>query len=78
VLTKAAPAIQLTDTPGQFEAPLQDGGPVWSPDGSQIAFIRATDEGATGFHIWRMTADGADPEDLMKDRPGMNTNPSWR
>jgi Tol biopolymer transport system component len=78
VITNSTPAIQLTDTPGQFAVPLQDGGPVWSPDGSQIAFIRATDEQATGFHIWRMAADGTAPEDLTKDRPGLNTDPSWR
>lgn len=38
------------------------GGPVWSPDGSQIAFIRNDDLGDSG--IWVMDADGGNAQKL--------------
>lgn len=38
-----------------------DSAPVWSPDGSQIAFVAETN----GFqHIWIVNADGSDPRQL--------------
>jgi Tol biopolymer transport system component len=60
---------QLTDND------VQDGNPVWSSDGTQIAFYRATGD---GYHIWVMNKDGTDPHDLMPDRPGRNLDPNWR
>ncbi len=44
---------QLTDDD------LEDGNPVWSIDGTQIAFVKATDD--THSHIWVMNADGTAP-----------------
>jgi Tol biopolymer transport system component len=55
---------------------VQDGNPVWSPDGSQIAFYRKTAE--DGYHIWIMNLDGSGQEDLMLDRSGSNLDPNWR
>ena len=55
---------------------VQDGNPVWSPDGKQIAFYRATEDG--GYHIWVMNIDGTGVRDLMPDRPGRNLDPNWR
>jgi Tol biopolymer transport system component len=52
-----------------------DGKPVWSRDGSQIAFHRTSGD---GFHIWTMDQDGTNQVDLMPDRPGRNTDASWR
>ena len=54
---------------------VQDGNPVWSPDGRQIAFHRATDD---GFQIWVMNADGSDPRNLMPNRTGNNLDANWR
>ena len=54
---------------------VQDGNPVWSPDGSQIAFYRRT---PTGYHIWVMNSDGTGQRDLMPFRPGVNLDPNWR
>jgi Tol biopolymer transport system component len=42
----------LTSTPG-----IEESYPVWSPDGSQIAYIRATEAGPSAVHI--MNADGS-------------------
>ncbi|HET7473248.1 MAG TPA: CHAT domain-containing protein [Candidatus Limnocylindrales bacterium] len=72
---------QLTGTDKDEDGPaddgigVQDGNPVWSPDGTQIAFYRAT---ASGFQIWVMNADGTKPYDLMPDRPDNNLDPNWR
>jgi hypothetical protein len=55
---------------------VQDGNPVWSPDGRQIAFYRASSAG--GFQIWVMNADGSDPHNIMPDRAGRNLDPNWR
>jgi Tol biopolymer transport system component len=56
----------------------QDGNPVWSVDGEQIAFYKATDITRTGFHIWLVNRDGSGACDLMPDRSGSNVYPSWR
>jgi TolB protein len=69
----------LTGTSDQDGLGVQDGNPVWSPDGKQIAFYRALDPSpTTGFHLWLMNADGTDQQDLMPGRPGRNLDPSWR
>jgi hypothetical protein len=52
-----------------------DGNPVWSPDGTQIAFHRAS---ADGYHLWTMNADGTKQEDLMPTALGENMDPNWR
>jgi Tol biopolymer transport system component len=53
----------------------QDGNPVWSRDGSQIAFYKKSE---TGYHIWLMNRDGTGACDLMPNRPGNNLDPNWR
>ena len=57
---------------------VQDGNPVWSPDGKQICFYRATDTKLTGYHLWVINVDGTDAHDLMPDRSGSNLDPNWR
>jgi hypothetical protein len=47
----------------------QDAGPVWSPDGSQIAFSRDGD-------IWVMNGDGSDPR-LLLDDPVYASGADW-
>ena len=55
----SGPEIRLTETPGL------DDGPEYSPDGKYIYFnsIRGSDT----MQIWRMTADGNNPEPMTKD-----------
>jgi TolB protein len=62
--------VRLTNTPlwetsGPDEKPAWNNvAPVWSPDGSQIAFL--TDR--TGrWEIWVMNADGSDPQPMFSD-----------
>ena len=47
--------VRLTDGPGD------DFAPVWSPDGTRIAFVS---DRAGSYDIWAMDADGANPTRL--------------
>ena len=47
--------------------------PVWSPDGSRIAFAGASEE---GFDLYVMNADGSDITKLT-DLPGDEITPAW-
>lgn len=48
--------------------------PAYSPDGSKIAFAR--NDGATGFDLWVMNADGSSPFQVTF-APGDERSPSW-
>src|SRR6478672_11647548 len=51
-----------------------DADPAYSPDGSQIAFVRQTDGGE--YTLWSMRADGGNPVALTP--PGVSArHPSW-
>jgi Tol biopolymer transport system component len=66
------------------EGPVEDGEPVYSPDGSRIAFSRCVEgefiDDASGRHsavrLWLMNADGTDPRVLTPD-PADYASPSW-
>ena len=59
---------QLTDDPaGDYD-------PVFSPDGTRIAF---SSERAGNFDVWVMNADGSDPVNLT-NHPAADEYPSWR
>jgi Tol biopolymer transport system component len=61
------PPARLTDFPGR------EGNPVWSPDGSTIAFMA----GHSGNRdIWIMPAEGGKATQITFD-PGMDMNPRW-
>ncbi len=60
---------QLTFSPGDKDQP------VWSPDGSQIAFV-SFGEARTGMDIWVMNADGSDPVNVTWGI-GDEFDPEW-
>lgn len=51
-----------------------DGGPRWSPDGSQIAFQSRRDGNAD---IWLMDANGSNPTNLTNDSTKFQLHPTW-
>ena len=55
------------------ESPQADSGPIWSPDGTHIAFNRDTDTGNPKtnqkYDIFLMDADGSNVQQLTDDRP---------
>lgn len=62
---------------GRSEEPSEfnSGFPVWSPDGSRIAFVSNRDE-QDGLEIYTMAADGSDIQRLT-DHPGLDRGPVW-
>ena len=50
-----------------------DFAPVWSQDGSRIAFVSDRDG---NFEIYHMDADGADPVNLTQSQ-GDEFSPAW-
>lgn len=49
--------------------------PAWSPDGTRIAFSRASDDGSTG--VWVVNADGTGERRLTVNPRGLDEAPSW-
>ncbi len=48
--------------------------PVWSPDGSQIAF---TSDRGGGDNLWVMSADGSDPRAVTEESFRLLNGPAW-
>ncbi len=56
-----------------------DFGPVWSPDGTRIAFLRAFGAvGANDRPVYVMNADGTDQQRLLAGGPILQTVPAWQ
>ena len=52
--------------------------PVWSPDGSQIAFLSSLNSNwAHGFHMYVMKADGSDVRSVAPSNPAYAVRPTW-
>jgi Tol biopolymer transport system component len=58
--------------------PSREFDPIWSPDGSTIAFVRA-DIGSNccTTAIWAIGTDGSDPHAVARTADGSNFAPSW-
>ena len=49
--------------------------PVWSPDGSQVAFVSWNDE--EGGHLWRVQADGSQPPTRLTQLSAFFRDLAW-
>jgi len=56
------------------DSPLGEGGPQWSPDGTEIAFHSGVESGGTAVMV--IAADGGTPIQLASS-PGWDYNPRW-
>jgi Tol biopolymer transport system component len=57
-------------------APIFDADPAWSPDGTQIAFVR--DLGGQAFNVFTANADGTNQVQLTNGgAPSRNSFPNW-
>ena len=55
-----------------------DTGPVWSPNGQQIVFIRTeyNRKGEVNYEVYVMDADGGNPRNLTR-HPAFDSSPNW-
>lgn len=61
-------------TPRKIPTPFWNTHPVWSPDGSRLAFSAPRDRGSFGISV--MDADGGGEKRLTSD-PALDGNPAW-
>jgi Tol biopolymer transport system component len=57
--------------------PALDREPVWSPDGSKIAFTRGTFGDANSYDIYIANAAGTREAIRITDQPGNESDPNW-
>ena len=71
--------IHVTDRDGTRSVELTDGyAPAWSPDGTQIAFVRMNKvDDPNGSEIWLINPDGSDERALTHTPQLRETSPSW-
>jgi eukaryotic-like serine/threonine-protein kinase len=60
--------LQLTSPP------LQPRSVVWSPDGTQLAFMAQSPQGA---RAWIVSSSGGSPQRLLPEDGGQETDPNW-
>ncbi|MCA0354156.1 MAG: DPP IV N-terminal domain-containing protein [Chloroflexi bacterium] len=63
-------------TPLTSQTDTDDFTPVWSPDGTKIAFVRRTREVPRG-EIWVVNADGSEPRAITAGGGYDNVDPQW-
>jgi len=73
--------VQLTGCPPILATPCADGsdfGPVWSPDGTRIAFLRAfMAVGSNDRSVWTMNADGTN-QARLNEALSLQAVPAWQ
>jgi Tol biopolymer transport system component len=74
----------VVDADGTDDVRLTDDGmvsddkhPVWSPDGSRIAFVSNLGGGSAPYDLWTIGPDGSDPFNVTQGQHGLVERPSW-
>ncbi len=57
--------------------PAIDANPVFSPDGSQIAFVTNRGDNRGLFDLYQMNADGSNQRPIAANNGGTNFSPAW-
>jgi dipeptidyl aminopeptidase/acylaminoacyl peptidase len=62
--------------PCEGEADCRLSSPVWSPDGSRLAYVQRTPKSNTST-VWTVAADGSDPKRWLASFAGVLGSPRW-
>lgn len=68
-------AIYTTEVAIDASKPIYHIDPIWSPDGSKIAFIGRLEDGTT--QIFTVNADGSNQQQITQSNVEMKSSPAW-
>jgi Tol biopolymer transport system component len=73
-VTNTASAEPEPPPDGRIAFAVEEGSPAWSPNGTEIVFVRRT---GRDWEIWKMSADGGRAEQLTFTPDAADKAPAW-